>query len=49
MKPEQPFKSWTYDDKLERWVAPKPIPNVSMPYKWNEDKKDWELLEFSAE
>jgi hypothetical protein len=49
MKPESPFKSWKYDEELERWVAPTPIPDVSLPYTWDETKKEWKLMEFSAE
>jgi hypothetical protein len=49
MKPESPFKSWKYDEDLGYWVAPTAIPDVSLPYKWSETKKEWELMEFPAE
>ena len=45
----QPFKSWSFDEDLGYWVAPVAIPDVSKPYKWDESKKEWELMEFPAE
>jgi len=48
-KPEQPFKSWSYDEDLNYWVAPVAIPDVSLPYQWDEKNKEWKLIEFPAE
>jgi hypothetical protein len=45
---EQPFKSWSFDEELGYWVAPVAIPNVSLPYTWNEDKGEWDLVEFPS-
>jgi len=45
----QPFKSWTFDENLGYWVAPKAIPDVTQPYTWNDKTGEWDLIEFPAE
>lgn len=39
--PPQPYKSWTFDDKIVDWVAPKPLPDLEHSYAWNEDTQTW--------
>jgi len=45
----KPFDSWTLDEKTCCWQAPKPYPKTGKPYRWNDDKLDWELVNFAGE
>jgi hypothetical protein len=42
-RPEQPFKSWTWEDGS--WNPPVPYPKDGKYYIWNEDKLNWELID----
>lgn len=37
---KQPFPSWVLDSNHD-WQAPKPYPDPSKKYRWDESKGDW--------
>lgn len=43
----KPFDSWTLDEKTCKWVAPMKYPTDGFTYVWNENKLEWELVNFS--
>lgn len=42
-RPPQPYPSWSWSG--ESWEAPVPYPEESGIYLWNENIKNWQLLE----
>ena len=43
-KPKQPYPSWSWNDELTEWVAPKKKPVDDMKsYVWNENNLEWTL------
>jgi hypothetical protein len=40
-RPEQPYKSWTWENN--QWNAPTKYPDDENEYIWNEEKLNWEL------
>ena len=43
--PPKPFKSWTLNETTCIWEAPVDYPNDGKIYDWNEETKQWELLD----
>ena len=43
-KPDQPFKSWIWDDEISAWKAPVPMPTDEQMYAWDEDAGDWVVV-----
>ena len=39
--PPKPFNSWTLDESICQWIAPKPNPADGKIYDWDESKLDW--------
>lgn len=45
-KPPKLFDSWVWDDSLNIWVAPTPMPNdAANSYEWNENTTSWEVID----
>lgn len=40
----KPYDSWILNNR-NRWEAPIPIPDEENNYRWNEDIKNWEIVE----
>jgi len=40
----KPFPSWSLDENSD-WKAPKDYPDDGKDYAWDEENKDWELVE----
>ena len=41
----QPYPSWTLNQTTFTWEAPKPMPNLTQDWVWDEETLDWiELL-----
>ena len=45
--PPQPFSKWVLDKKTCLWVAPIAYPSDGFSYVWNDNKGEWELLDFA--
>ncbi len=43
--PPQPYPSWTLDKENFRWQPPTPFPEDGNNYLWNEDNKEWEMIQ----
>jgi hypothetical protein len=41
---EQPFSSWTWNENIFSWVAPKDKPETPGDYVWNESEQNWENI-----
>lgn len=41
----QPFPSWKISAPTWVWEAPVPYPSDGLIYVWNEDNKDWDIIE----
>jgi len=39
-----PYPSWTYNEELEEWVAPVPMPEDENLYIWSEENLAWEAV-----
>jgi hypothetical protein len=42
----KPFSTWILDEKTCRWVSPTPYPTDGFTYVWNNNRVEWELLNF---
>lgn len=42
--PPSPHASWVFDDNLNEWIAPVPVPD-SGDWKWNEETVSWEEMD----
>jgi hypothetical protein len=45
--PPKPFSKWILDEETCRWVAPISYPNDGFTYLWNDNKGEWELVNFA--
>jgi len=45
--PAKPYDSWILDKQTCLWKAPVDYPNDNFTYVWNDNKLEWELLNFS--
>ncbi len=45
--PPKPFGSWILDEATCRWVAPVDYPTDGFTYVWNDNKGEWELVNFA--
>ena len=45
--PPKPFDSWILNEQTCNWNAPIPYPNDDNQYSWNEETKNWDLLDNS--
>ena len=43
----KPFNSWILDEETCRWIAPVDYPTDGFTYVWNENKREWELVNFA--
>jgi hypothetical protein len=43
----KPYDSWTLNEESCLWQAPTPYPTDGFTYVWNENKREWELLNFA--
>lgn len=39
--PPKPYSSWILDHSTYSWVAPTPMPEDGLNYKWDEEFKEW--------
>lgn len=42
--PTCPFKGFVFNEQTKNWQPPRPIPNTTDPYDWDEDIEDWKLI-----
>jgi hypothetical protein len=40
-KPLKPYPSWVWDNTLNAWTAPNPLPDNVWIYLWNENDVSW--------
>jgi hypothetical protein len=45
--PPKPFESWILDQQTCQWIAPVAYPNDGFTYLWNDNKREWELVNFA--
>jgi hypothetical protein len=45
--PPKPFSSWVLNKEICQWEAPKPYPTDGFTYVWNDNKGEWELVNFA--
>lgn len=45
--PPQPFTSWTLDEQTCQWNSPIPYPTDGKQYFWDEELKEWKILDIS--
>jgi hypothetical protein len=45
--PPKPFSKWVLDEKTCQWSAPTPYPSDGFTYVWNDNKVEWELVNFA--
>ena len=45
--PLQPFSKWILDEETCQWLAPVPRPGNGFTYVWNDNKGEWELVNFA--
>lgn len=45
--PPQPFTSWTLDEQTCQWSPPIPYPTDDKQYFWEEELKEWKMLDIS--
>jgi len=38
-RPQQPYPSWTWSNKI--WNPPTPMPSTGGPYRWSEEDLEW--------
>jgi hypothetical protein len=43
----KPFNSWILDNDTCQWQAPVAYPTDGFTYVWNENKREWELVNFA--
>jgi hypothetical protein len=43
----KPFKLWIIDEETCQWVAPVDYPTDGFTYVWNDNKGEWELVNFA--
>jgi hypothetical protein len=41
------FSKWVLDEETCRWVPPMPYPTDGFTYVWNDNKGEWELVNFA--
>lgn len=41
----KPYPSWVLDENTATWKAPKPVPVAGKEYRWDEQKRDWEIID----
>jgi hypothetical protein len=42
----KPFNSWVLNEATCRWESPVPYPNDGQDYHWNEQTKNWILINY---
>jgi hypothetical protein len=45
--PPQPFASWLLDEQTCQWNPPIPYPTDNKQYFWDEELKEWKMLDIS--
>ena len=45
--PPKPFNSWILNEETCLWEAPVAYPDDGQPYSWNEETKQWDLVDNS--
>jgi hypothetical protein len=45
-KPWPPYGSWNFDLKSFSWNPPVKMPDDGTPYAWNEEAKEWRIIEY---
>jgi len=43
--PKKPYNSWILNEQTCNWEAPVVMPSDGQKYQWNENIKNWELVE----
>jgi len=43
--PPRPFESWTLNEQTCQWDSPVPYPTDGGLYSWNEETKNWSLIQ----
>jgi hypothetical protein len=43
----KPFSKWGLDEETCQWVAPIPYPTDGFTYVWNDNRGEWELVNFA--
>ena len=43
----KPFDSWILNEETCQWQAPTEYPDDGLTYKWDEEKTDWQLVDYS--
>jgi hypothetical protein len=41
----KPYPSWNFDEETADWHPPIPIPEDDKQYEWDEESKQWKLLQ----
>jgi hypothetical protein len=44
----QPYASWTLDETVWTWTAPKPMPTDGKIYRWDEPTTEWVEIDLTA-
>ena len=45
--PPQPYASWVLNEETCQWNPPIPYPTDNKQYFWNEELKEWKILDIS--
>jgi len=45
--PPKPYSKWILDETTGKWSAPIPYPTDGFTYIWNDNKGEWELVNFA--
>ena len=45
--PKKPFNSWILNETTCRWQAPVAMPQDGKSYSWNEENRQWDLIELN--
>jgi hypothetical protein len=43
----KPFSKWVLDEETCQWSAPRPYPTDGFTYVWNDNRGEWELVNFA--
>lgn len=47
--PPKPYPSWIFDEDTCNWHAPVPYPNIPASFRWDEETKNWIIVEEPAQ
>jgi hypothetical protein len=45
--PSKPFSQWVLDEQTCTWQPPTPYPTDGFTYVWNDNRAEWELVNFA--